>query len=64
MKATKKIDTGIKLTVDLDGLKDMLQCGKSTAWIIGKEAKARIKIGRRVLYNVNKVQDYLEKSSN
>ena len=48
-----------KLTVSAETLAQMLNCGRATAVKIGTDAKARIQIGRRVLWNVNKVQQYL-----
>ena len=38
----------------------MLSCGQATARRIGADAKARIEIGRRVLYSVNKIEKYIE----
>ncbi len=61
MKKTKKRETDQILSVDLDKLAAMLSCGQATAKKIGEEAGARIVIGRRVLYSVNKVQNYIEK---
>lgn len=48
------------LTVDIKGLAAMLSCGYSTARKIGGDAKARIIVGRRVLYLVSKVKIYLD----
>lgn len=60
MYKTNVIDTSTKITVDLPTLAGMLGVGKTTAIRVGKEAKAVIKIGRRTLYNVAKVQAYME----
>ncbi len=38
----------------------MLSCGHATARKIGEQAGARIVIGRRVLYSVEKVKEYLK----
>ena len=46
--------------VTTDGLKEFLSCGYQTAVEIGTKAGARIQIGRRVLWNVAKVQRYLD----
>jgi len=48
------------LTVDIRGLKAMLSCGHQTAVRVAKSAKARIVIGRRVLYSVPKIKAYVE----
>lgn len=49
-----------KKTVDTVGLQAMLSCGRKSAVDIGIAAGARIQIGRRVLWNVKKVQQYLD----
>lgn len=48
------------IAVDIEKLSAILSCGCATARKIGKQAEARIFIGRRVLYSVNKVQKYLD----
>lgn len=47
------------ITVSTDRLAELLDCGKSTARNIGEKAGAKIKIGRRTLWNINKIKDYL-----
>ncbi len=62
MLATKKdnsTNSVDKLTVDTTELQSLLGCGRSTAVQIGMQAKARIQIGKRLLWNVSKVQNYL-----
>ena len=46
--------------VDTPNLQKMLNAGYRTAVQIGTEAGARIKVGRRVLWNVSKIQKYLD----
>ena len=60
MNETIKRETDVKITVDIDGLAAMLSCGHATARKIGEQAGARIVIGRRVLYMVDKVYKYLD----
>lgn len=48
------------IVVDIEKLSAILSCGCATARKIGEQAEARIFIGRRVLYSVNKVQKYLD----
>ena len=60
MLQTKQRETNRKLAVDIEGLAAMLSCGQATARKIGEDARARILIGRRVLYSVNKVEQYLD----
>ena len=40
-------------------LSAMLSCGRATARKIGEQAGAKIVIGRRVLYSIEKVKNYL-----
>ncbi len=51
------------LTVDVETLAGMLNCGRVTAAKIGSEAGARIQIGRRVLYKVSLIENYLNSLS-
>ena len=63
--ATKKEETRVcdKLAVDTSELQVLLSCGRHTAEKIGIEAKARIQIGKRVLWNVEKLKSYLNVNS-
>lgn len=57
----KKADTATeRRTVDTVGLQEMLSSGRKTAVQIGNAAGARIQVGRRVLWNVKKIQKYLD----
>mgnify|MGYP000010608624 FL=1 len=58
-KTNNKLTPNV-ITVDIDKLSSMLSCGHATARKIGEQAEARIYIGRRVLYSVNKIQKYLD----
>ena len=60
MRATKQSESTMKLTVTTDGLQNLLDCGRPTAVEIGTLAGARVEVGKRVLWNVNKVQRYLD----
>ena len=59
MKKTKDRQADYKITVDIETLTAMLSCGRDTAKKIGEDAGARIVIGRRVLYSVRKVEEYV-----
>lgn len=65
MRKTKISDEILanKKTVDTAGLQAVLCCGRKTAVDIGTAAGARCKIGKRVLWNVNKVQQYIDSIS-
>ena len=49
-----------KLVVGIDGLQDMLSIGKNNAALIGEAAGAVVRVGRRKLYNVAKIQAYID----
>ena len=61
MRKTASSNTPIKgnITVSTDTLAEMLDCGKVTAKKIGIAAGAKIQIGRRVLWNSEKIKAYL-----
>ena len=59
MNKTKERPTSQPITVNIDKLYEMLSCGHATARKIGEQAGAKIVIGRRVLYSVEKVKNYL-----
>ena len=59
MNKTKERPTSQPITVKIDKLSAMLSCGHATARKIGEQAGAKIVIGRRVLYSVEKVKNYL-----
>lgn len=61
MQATRKTENSEnKKTVDTPGLQNMLSSGRKTAVEIGIAAEAKIQVGRRVLWNVSKIQKYLD----
>ena len=51
------------ITVDIEKLSAMLSCGRATARKIGEQAEAKICIGRRVLYSVDRVRKYIGDAS-
>ena len=64
MVATKR--TGqpeLKKAIDTTDLMILLCSGRKTAVEIGNAAGARIQIGKRVLWNVGKIQTYLDSIS-
>jgi hypothetical protein len=66
MKATsdnKYLVQGQSGAVTLTGLMAYLNVGRSTAERIAAEAGAKIHVGRRVIYNISKVQKYLDEIS-
>lgn len=60
MNKTTERQTTEQIAVDIQKLSAMLSCGLATARKIGEQAGAKIMIGRRVLYSVDKVRNYLD----
>ena len=64
MRKTAATNTTMdNLTVDTAGLKNLLNAGHQTAVEIGTAAGAKITVGRRVLWNISKIQKYLDEIS-
>ena len=63
MRKTNKENASQRIAVDTPELQKMLCCGRVTAVKIGTEANARIQIGKRLLWNVEKIQAYMNKLS-
>lgn len=60
MRKTKTEETNNKVSVNAETLAKILDCGKPTAMKVGEAAGARIQIGKRVLYKVDKIERYLD----
>lgn len=60
MNATATFNIDKKYTVDMKELRAMLSLGRNSCEKLGEEAGAVIRIGRRKLYNVKKIQNYLD----
>lgn len=61
MQKTKNFDVDIekKILLNTPELQSLLSCGQHSAVAIGKNAKARVEIGKRVLWNRQKIEEYL-----
>ena len=60
MNMRKKVESDNQIAVDINALQNMLGVGRNTADDIGKKAGAVIKVGRRKLFNVKKIQAYMD----
>lgn len=60
MNKTKSRQVETPLTVDIDKLSALLSCGHATAKKIAEQAGAKIVIGKRVLYSVEKIRRYID----
>lgn len=61
--AIESVDVTDKVLVDTVTLQGITSCGRDGAKKIGEAAGARVKLGRRVLWNVDKIRAYLEQIS-
>lgn len=57
---TKGNTSNSQILVDTPGLQEILSSGRPAAVRIGTEAGARVQSGRRVFWNVKKIQQYLD----
>lgn len=60
MRKTKAENNVDALMLTTEQLMQKLNCGYKSAVQLGTEAKARIYVGRRVWYNLSKIEAYLE----
>ena len=63
MNATKKLTlppNRQRITVTTEDLQALLSCGRKSAVDIGELAEARVQIGKRVFWNVEKVKAYID----
>ena len=64
-QTTEHKDHGVnnKITVNTKRLAEYLDCGRATAVKIGAAAGARVQIGKRVLWNIELIQKYINSTS-
>ncbi len=60
MRKTRTDEIGNKVAVNAETLAKILDCGRPTAMRIGAEAGARVRVGKRVLYKVDRINRYLD----
>lgn len=58
-----KNNTVERITVDIKQLTEMLSVGRNTALAIAEEAGAGIKFGRRKLYSVERIKEYMSEQA-
>lgn len=65
MRATKKFydDINERVAITTEDLQAMLSCGRYSAVTIGDSAGARIQIGKRIFWNVEKIKNYINNIS-
>ena len=57
--AESSLDITQKLLLNTKDLQEILSCGYSSAVKLGMDAQAKIKIGKRVLWNRQRIENYL-----
>lgn len=57
--AESSLDITQKLLLNTQDLQELLSCGYSSAVKLGMNAQARVKIGKRVLWNRQRIEAYL-----
>lgn len=63
MNATTRfanVKTQNKIVISTNELQSILSCGKHSAVRIGEAAEARVQIGRRLFWNVEKIRTYID----
>lgn len=60
MRKTKTMEVSNKVSVNVETLAKILDCGRPTAVKIGEAAGARLQFGKRVLYKMDKIEKYLD----
>lgn len=66
MNATRQfsgVQPSEKIAVNTSDLQAMLSCGRYSAIQIGEAAEARIQIGKRIFWNVEKIKSYINSIS-
>lgn len=63
VKRTKRETTLERIAVDTDELAALLSCGTSSARKVGEAAGAKIKLGGRVLWNLRKIREHIDKET-
>lgn len=59
MRETKCIETDRKIMVNIKELQGMLSIGQQSAAAVGEAAGAVVRVGRRKLYRVDKIEAYI-----
>lgn len=52
-----------RIAVDINGLMGLLSCGRSTALEIADQSCAVLKHGKRTLYSVDRVREFIYKNA-
>lgn len=58
-KTYNEIDLTRKLAVDTEELQQILSLGRKSAVEVGKAANAQVMVGKRIIWNLQRVQEYL-----
>lgn len=56
----QKLNESNCILIDLKGLMKILSCGRVAAERVGKDSAAIVRVGRRKLYNMEKIRAYID----
>ena len=59
MRKTTAFTGADAILIDIEGLQARLNIGKNSCYKVADEAQAVVRIGRRRLYNLDKIRTYL-----
>ena len=59
-RTTEMVMGGNTICVSREVLPQLLGCGQATADRISREAGARVKVGKRILIKIDKLNEYLD----
>ena len=60
MVKRKKTDLSNKKYVDVNELREIISLGRTNCMKLGADAGAVVRIGKRTLYNIDKILDYMD----
>jgi hypothetical protein len=60
MSKSKELDDTLQICVSREQLAKLLGCGQASADKIARDAEAQIRVGRRVIVKLDRVNHYLE----
>lgn len=56
---SNRVSLDKRVMVDITGLMELLSCGRATALDLAEQAEAVVKFGKRTLFSVEKVKEYV-----
>lgn len=60
---SNNIELNKRIAIDILGLMELLSCGRATAVEVANQACAVLKFGKRTLYSVDKIREFINKEA-